>query len=54
MILHDGLEKIRACAFGSCMSLHEIIIPDTVKSIDDESFKDCSQLTTEIGGEAFA
>ena len=49
--LCEGLVEIGAWAFQVCTSLHEILIPPTVKRIQDMAFKGCPQLTSVILGE---
>ncbi len=59
--LGEGLEEIGMCAFWSCTSLHEIIIPPTFRVIKCEAFSWCSYLMIvilgkgleEIGARAF-
>jgi hypothetical protein len=46
-ILNDGLEKIGERAFYRC-ALVRIDIPPTVMVIENEAFRDCSDLTTAI------
>ena len=41
VILNDEVEEIGACAFFSCTSLEEIIIPNAVKTIECGAFLDC-------------
>ena len=36
---HDGLEVIKKHAFYKCMSLREILIPPSVRMIEDSAFK---------------
>ena len=40
VILNDEVEEIGACAFFSCTSLEEIIIPNAVKTIECGAFWD--------------
>ncbi len=37
VILNDGLEEIGGWAFSECTSLHEIVIPNTVKRIKQDA-----------------
>ena len=45
MILNDELEEIGKWAFYLCMSLHEIVIPNAVKTIKEGAFNNCTRLT---------
>lgn len=42
--LNEGLERIGCQAFLSCISLTRIVIPSTVRYIDNEAFSHCSKL----------
>jgi hypothetical protein len=43
--LGDGLEEIGASAFGYCTSMEEIVVPPTVRDINDTAFESCRNLT---------
>jgi hypothetical protein len=45
VILNDGLEEIGGGVFKGCAFVH-IVIPPTVKEIDEMAFKECSNLTS--------
>jgi hypothetical protein len=45
---HDGLEVIEKQAFYKCRLLHKILIPPSVRVIEDSAFNSCSGLTTMI------
>ena len=44
-ILNDGLEEIGTWAFQGC-ALVRIVIPPSVKGIDETAFEECSNLTS--------
>lgn len=57
-----GTDTIKASAFRGCSSIEKIILPETIKSINNYAFADCSELkeinipntVTNIGNSAFA
>lgn len=51
MNLVAGLEEIGTNAFRECTSLHEIVIPPTVKAMKGSAFEDCSTLSSVNLGE---
>jgi hypothetical protein len=61
VVYGEGLEEIGKWAFCECISLHEILIPHSVKLVHDGAFGRSSQLTRvtlsegleEIGERAF-
>ena len=61
LALGDGLEEIGRGAFEGCRSLQNIVIPNSVKRIENRAFWCCPQLTTmtlgngleEVGRHAF-
>ena len=44
--LGEGVEEIRAHAFGLCASLQRLFIPSTVKVIEDSAFRGCPNLVS--------
>ena len=59
VMLPEGLEEIGAYAFKDCSELTEIYIPDSVISMDNDIFQNCSSELTIFGhtgkmGEAYA
>jgi len=46
VIVADGVETIKYCAFSGCKALKSIQIPDTVKKIEDYAFDGCINLKT--------
>ena len=42
----DGIRKIGLCAFSGCTALTEIVIPETVSSLGEWVFFNCTNLKT--------
>lgn len=47
----DGIPAISRCAFYNCDSLISVVVPDSVTTIGNEAFSDCSNLKSVAFGE---
>ena len=44
VIIPEGIEAIKKCAFFRCSNLTEVILPESLKQIDDSAFNNCESL----------
>lgn len=48
IVIDNGIENIKYCAFENCSKLIKIILPNTLKTLSESAFNKCLQLNYNI------